>query len=434
MIERQPEEHKYLYLREDIHPPVYMPGTGNDGYKRQVSIWYRSLNPEQMVLYSILQAETFGLLGITSFDQLQALIEHPQNRKAASVQFSRQMGMIYGVKGRERIKQKCDDFGACANTVRDNLQLALSYSGSPNLEMTNEIRAKNNPIDLLLIALDGSWPSRARWDAKVKLQFMSLAAAIDRRQREIGIESQFERFVGWMREWVWAAGSDDFPGVYLVSTHDPDTWACTGTHWVGEEEGVGLELPPFHKKNHLIRRSIRTDADKQVDVYVTTRDKPLVNKVEKMFRKKAEDPVIAVDDDTGLMAVINNISHIRYFISHLASRGYQSNYPIIIEAISNTLDGRRYEGNHGSSPDLRMLKFFVRLANEMRIEFIIHTPETYAESLTRKGVSHYEYMQNRLYESGVPDMVFKKKYFPLFDSAEARRQKLMQIRRGIEGN
>lgn len=428
-------ENRYLYLREDIHPPVYQPGISPSKHRQEVYAWYRGLDAEQRILHALLQAQVFGLLGVQSNYEIQAMIEQPELRQVASGRLLKQVGMSYGINDPGEIMRRCKTYGDCANAVRDNLQHTLSYEGSPNLEMTNEIRPINEPADLLLITLDGRWSSRARWDAKVKLQLMALAANIDRREREIGIGNQFRRFVMWMHEGVWSRPEffrSESQGAYLVSTHDPETWACLETHWVNEKEGVNLKLEPFQKKTHLIRRQIKAKDGRVIETYITTREKTLPVKVEKMVRKGAEDPAVAVDDDTGLLAVFNSTDDATKFIALLIDRGYQSNFPITIEDVSYTLNGKEYRGHNGSSSKTRMMKFFVRLANEMRIEFIIHTPETYAESLYMKGVSRYEYNINRLVDNGVSDLLLDKKYFPLLDAEEARAKKIRQARRKIE--
>lgn len=427
--------HKYLYLREDIHPPVCNRDTSEIDYRNQVTSWYQGLDPERIILHTLLTGQVFGLLGVSSLYQIQSIIEQPELKQAASDRLMTQLSLVHGVRSLDEMKKKCQQYSTYADTTRDRLQEALSYPGSINLEMVNEIRAKSDPTDLLLIALDGQWTPKARWDAKVKLQCMGLSASIDRRRREIGIEDQFERFVDWMHERIWNPDllHSESNGEYLVSTHNPQTWACTATQWVNEKEGTKLRIGPFQKKTHLPRRSFKAETGRDVDVYVTVRDKPWENKIEKMLRKRAEDPTIAVDDDTGLLAVFNDIRDIRQFIRHLTDQGYQSNYPIIIENISYTLNGGNYDGKLGSSPKTRMMKFFVRLANEMRIEFIVHTPDTYAESLYMRDVAHQEYRVNRLFESGVPELVFPPKYFKNFDINESRRHGIRRTRAEIEG-
>lgn len=429
--------HPYLYLREDIHPPVKQPGQTDHAFRTEISAWHRGLNPERQTLYEIMREQVFGLLGVTSAEQIPHLRDNPDLRMRASERILSQLGAVYGLNGSERVRQKFEYYGGSADSVIDFLQNYLSYEGSVNLEMVNEVRAYNDPTDLLLLAFDGRWSKKARFEAKRKLQLISHAASIDRREREVGIENQFRRFVDWLHERVWNPELllGESRGAFLISNHDPETWACPGTtRIIDEEQGVELELQPFQKKTHLPRRSFKTEHGREVNVYVTIRDKKLEAKILKMLRKGVEDPAIAVDDDTGLLVVVNDIRDAREFIGHLIKQGYKSNYPIIIEDVSYTLEGGEYNGNSGGSHKIRMLKFFIRLANEMRVECIIHTPETYAEQLYMRGVSHEEYELNRLFNAkvGVSRLLFPEQYFPHFDMNKARQKKQRQIRERIE--
>lgn len=425
----------YLYLREDVHQPLREKSmTVHDCRKRTVS-WYKGLDSEQQVLHTMLTGQILGLLGATSYRQIQLTIENPQLREIASDKLTSHLAQLYGIKTSEAMRMKLKDYSIDANSARDHLQWVLSYDGSSNLEMINEIRAYKDPTDLILLSLDGRWHERARWDAKVKLQLMGLAASIDKRERDLNIENQFQGFVDWMNTQVWNPESQfgESNGSYLISTHDPQTWACVSTYFVTEEEGVRLQLQPFQKKTHLLSRSFKPNSIKNINAYVSVRDKLRVMKMIKMLRKKAEDPAIAVDDDTGLLVVVKDNQAAKQFIRHLIDRGYQSNYPIIVEDVSNTLNGSEYNGKTGSSPKLRMMKFFIKLANKMRIECIIHTPETYAESQYMRGVSHLEYEVNRLIDAGVPEMIYREEHFPNFDADESRRQAIIRVRTKNEG-
>jgi len=372
--------HNYLYLREDIHPPVRQPCQTDQDYRSTISSWHRDLSPQKQTLYELLRGQVCGLLSVTSAEQIKPIIENPDLRRQASDRVLNQLGQVYGIRGLERIRQKFEDYGKHADSVIDHLQNTLSYPGCVNLEMVNEVRAYDDPTDLLLLSLDGRWSEKAIFEAKRKLLLQTLAASIDRRQREIGIEGQFKRFVNWLHERVWSPNLllGQSNGSFLISTHDPQTWACTATRLVTEEEGVKHELDPFQKKTHLPQRRFMVEKGLEIPLYVTIRDKSMEAKILKMLRKGVEDPAIAVDDDTGLLVVVNDVNDARKFIGHLIHTGYKSNYPVIIEDVSYTLDGEKYNGKHASSPKLRMMKFFIRLANEMRVECIIHTLSSFA--------------------------------------------------------
>lgn len=432
--EVEPNRHNYLFLREDIHRPLGTSGMSETEHRALYTTWHRHLTTEQRNSHALLTGQVFGLLGVNSYAQIQSMLDDSESRLITSRRVAAQLGKIFGITDPVAMRDKYKYYSDNADSVRDYLQEKLSYEGSPNLEMVNEVRATTDPADLLLITLDGTWSARARWDAKVKSQLMYLDGLIDRRQREIGIEDQFTRFVYWMKERVWNSTSlgGDSSGAFLVSTHDPDTWICTSARWVNEEEGNKLQLQPFQKKTHLYCRNTKANSQKGINAYITIREKTPTMKNIKMLRKRAENPAIAVDDDTGLLLVVNNILDVRKIINHLLACGYQSDDPITIEEVSDTLTGGEHKGNPGSSSLLKQMKFFFRLANKMRVECIVHTPRTYATNLYARGISHNEYEINRLFDTGVPDLIYPKSYFPLFDSNEAKRQSISRIRRGIE--
>ena len=219
----------YLYLREDVHQPLRKPGMSLSDCRKQTISWYKGLDPEQTILHTMLTGQIFGLLGVTSYHQIQSIIENPELRQTASNRLMRQLTKLYGIKDPETMREKCEAYGSDANAVRDHLQWVLSYQGSTSLEMVNEIRAYNDPTDLLLLSLNGKWSEKARWDAKVKLQFMGLAASIYKREGDLKLEDQFKDFVDWMNEEVRDPDLQfgESKGAYLISTHDPETWACT---------------------------------------------------------------------------------------------------------------------------------------------------------------------------------------------------------------
>src|SRR5579862_2811161 len=94
---------KYLHLREDIHPPVRLPGVKDHAYRRELSSWYGGLNPERQILHEILRGQIFGLLGVTGPEQIQPLIDNPKQVRQTSNMVLDRLGQIYGIRGRGRI-------------------------------------------------------------------------------------------------------------------------------------------------------------------------------------------------------------------------------------------------------------------------------------------------------------------------------------------
>ena len=59
-----------------------------------------------------------------------------------------------------------------------------------------------------------------------------------------------------------------------------------------------------------------------------------------------------------------------------------------------------------------MLKFFARLG-DARVEFIIHTNQSFLDYHYRHGVSHDEYEVRRIFDSGVAEFLFPKDIYQL---------------------
>ena len=167
-----------------------------------------------------------------------------------------------------------------------------------------------------------------------------------------------------------------------------------------------------------------------------------------MLRKRSENPGTAVDDDLGLMAVFDNIDGIRKFLDVIINPipdeiGRKKVFPATVEEISDTLDGRKYNGNPGSSAKIRMLKVFLRIAyqteqmedegviGQMRPELILHTLDTYAENLYMRGVGHPYYEINRRLASGIGAMLLPSQFYE-FDERKSAEYAMERARREIE--
>ena len=67
-----------------------------------------------------------------------------------------------------------------------------------------------------------------------------------------------------------------------------------------------------------------------------------------------------------------------------------------------------------------MLKFFARLGG-MRVEFIIHTNQSWVNYMYQRDVAHDEYEVKRIFDSGVAELLFPHDiYFPR--SSDGARQ------------
>ena len=146
----------------------------------------------------------------------------------------------------------------------------------------------------------------------------------------------------------------------------------------------------------------------------------------KLLRKNEKNPAVAVDDELGLMAVLDGRVEVTRFVDHLSKAAVRSGVLMTQEDISDTLTGGSYASSStGSSNATPMLKFFARLG-DTRVEFIIHTNRSYLDYNLRRGVSHNEYEVRRIFDSGVAELLFPQDIYQL-DMARIRDQQMERV-------
>lgn len=443
--------HNYLALREDVHDPLRPRLVNRTTFNQNLGIWQGSLTSSQLTARTMLVSQWSQLMdGRTGYQVLRLTKNYPV-RKAVSDQFLAKLGIMYDIQGSTReITSAVAKYSRDANDFIDKFTESVTYPGAGHLGSVNEVVAETDPLNLLLMTVNRSWAPKARFEAKRKLQLMSIVASIDRRQRMTDLTDQFGDFGWWLDENVWSKerlrGESD--GAYLISNHDPETWACPSAFTLTPKEGEKIQPNPNQKVTQLLRREFIARDGTVNQCFVLSRDKDLFSKIEKMLRKRSENPGTAVDDDLGLMAVFNNIYEIRKYLDAIIDptlnrRGEKRTFPVTVEEISDTLDGRKYNGNPGSSPKIRMLKVFLRIPyqteqmeyegtiGQMRPELILHTLDTYAENLYMRGVGHPYYEINRRLESGIGAMLLPGQYYE-FDERKSAEYALEKARIEIE--
>ncbi|MBT8448809.1 MAG: hypothetical protein KJO69_03920, partial [Gammaproteobacteria bacterium] len=218
---------------------------------------------------------------------------------------------------------------------------------------------------------------------------------------------------------------------YLHSLHNKQDYVCEQVNVI--EEGSELLNQPLgdREKLTLIKRRLFEFEGREVPVYVTVRKKDSAAKILKLLRKNEKNPAVAVDDELGLMAVLDTIADVKRFVRHLTKAALNGKSMMVLEDISDTLTGGYYHASSvGSSKQTPMLKFFARLGG-MRVEFIIHTNETYLNYRYQRGIAHDEYEVRRLFDSGVAEFLFPRDIYHL-DMEFIRQTQLDKFRVSIE--
>ena len=380
--------------------------------------WVKNLqkDPNNITKYRALRSQMFEFLGVNDFQQIQSLINDKDARDKRSRRALKLLGNMFGIDGNlNEIKSRVDEYSRTADAVIHSIIGKILSPYASHIELTNEIEVTNNPLELLLIMFNDHYHKKARFEARRKLILMTLAGSIDHRERETAIESKFSSFLAFLNGYVWSPNLKigELDPVYLHSKHNDDDFRCTDVEVLTPIEAK-LIHPSKGEKLTLLKRRSFTIGHKKVPIYVSIRKKPPQAKVLKLLRKNQKNPAVAVDDELGLMAVLDSVSDVKAFQQHLTRSASQADSLMVLEDISDTLsDNSQYRGTAiGSSDKTPMMKFFARLGG-MRVEFIIHTNQSWLNYMYQQDVAHNEYEVKRIFDTGVIELLFPMDIFHL---------------------
>lgn len=404
-------------------------------FSRRNREWARRLMADQVqtTKYRAVRSQIFNLLQVHDFAAIQRLLSDERQKQACREQAHRLIARLFNIEVEvHQVHTRLHEFAATADAVIDYLRNRVLTPYAPQFEISNEIATTMDPVDLLLIMFDDRYHKKVRFEARRKLVLMNLAGAIDQRERETDIESRFSGFLRFLNDYVWSPQLriGEHRPAYLLSDHDPTDYRCTRVQVIDVDKAGGLALKPRQQLTFVKRRLFRPGT-RDIPVYVSVRKKLPAAKVLKLLRKNEKNPAVAVDDELGLMAVLDGRAEVNRFVEHLTRAAVRSGVLMTLEDISDTLDSGGYAaGSAGSSSDTRMLKFFARLG-DTRVEFIIHTNQSYLDYHYRHGVSHDEYEVRRIFDSGVAEFLFPQNIYHL-GMADLRDRLVARFRdRGI---
>ena len=405
-------------------------------FSPQTRDWVRQFNGDRLLVtkYRGVRAQIFDFLQIESFDEMSQLLVDPALRARHSDRAIRLLGGLFGIAGstseiRSKIREYAQTADAVIYQLRDNLLSPYASYVEPN----NEIETTHDPVDLLLHVFDDLFHKKARFEAKRKLMLMNLAGAIDQRERETDIEHKFNTFLAFLNRNVWSPRRKigELESVYLLSRHDPEDFRCLDVQVIDPASRTGMKAMEAGQKLTLLKRRMFHDGERDYPVYVSVRKKDSAAKVLKLLRKNEKNPAVAVDDELGLMAVLDSISDVKRFVRHMTRSAIKAGSLMTLEDISDTLTGgTRQKGNVGSSSKTPMLKFFARMGG-MRVELILHTNASYLNYRYQRDIAHEEYEVKRIFDSGVAEFLFPGDIDSL-DMGLIRQALLEQFRRNIE--
>lgn len=408
--------------------------TGSSIFSRQARAIASQLGRGELsTKYRVIRNQIFEFLNVRSFAAIQTLLHDRSRREEIDHRAYMLLGNMFGIEGTEReIVSRVSNYSRTADGVIRYLRGKVLANYSSHIEMTNEIDALSSPAELLLIVFDDRYHQKARFEAKRKLILMNLAGSIDQRERETGIEHKFAQFLEFLNDHVWSkkAKIGELEIVYLLSSHEKQNFTCEQLQIIHRQEAEHITLAPGQKLTLLKRRRFTANG-REIPIYVSIRKKPPEAKVLKLLRKGEENPAVAVDDELGLMGVLESTQDIKIFQKHLTSSAIAANSFMALEDISDSLTGvKRASKNMGSSANTAMFKFFARLGG-MRVEFIVHTYRSYLNYIYQRDVSHDEYEVKRIFDTGVAELLFPQSIYHL-DMKKIREKQLRWFRRQIE--
>lgn len=397
--------------------------------------WVAELKKDQLMKtkYRLVRNQIFDLLGVNSFDETLHLIHDPIQRQKAINRSHSLLANMFGIHGTTHdVTRHLSDYARTADDVIHTLRSKVLAPYFSHLETTNEIASTYEPVILLLCLFDDRFHEKARFEAKRKLALMGLAGSIDQRERETRIADKFSEFINFLNMYVWSPNLKigELEIAYLYSKHNQDDFRCSEVETLTPEKARDI-CPKKGTKLTLIKRRRFNDQGTEIPIYVTIRKKAPAAKVIKLLRKNEKNPATAVDDELGLMAVLNSVNDVNRFVRHLTRCAAKAGSFMTLEDISDTLTGGLYNGNAtGSSAKTAMLKFFARIGG-MRVEFIIHTNRSYLNYMYQRDVAHDEYEVKRLFDTGVAEFLFPQDFYHL-NLASIRDSQLTRFRKLIE--
>lgn len=396
--------------------------------------WCRNLRKHNnTTTFRVIRNQILELLSINSLAEVKTLFAD-HTRQPAIKRAYLLLANMFGINGNEReTASRINSFSSTADEVIRSLQGKVFANYASYIEMTNEIDACRCPVQLLLAIFDHRYHRKARFEAKRKLILMQLAAAIDQRERETDMESKFSRFLDFLNDHVWSPDLKigELETSFLLSEHNAKDFSCRSVKVINRKEAQQFKWEPGRKLTLVKRRRFRTSDGMEIPIYVTVRKKTEAAKVLKLIRKGEENPAVAVDDELGLMGVVDSMQEVKLFHNHLSKSAARAGTLLTLEEVSDNLNGAGHKSaSPGSSSQTPMCKFFARMGG-MRVEFILHTNKSYLDYRYKLDVSHDEYEAKRIFDSGVAELLFPPDIYHL-DLQNKRRDVLKMMRRNIE--
>lgn len=351
--------------------------------------------------------QIFGVKNLYQIFESTQGSEGEQNKAVAYKNFITDYPTIYGLtdlsfKEKELLIKSALEKANDAIRLFDNPETGILRNLKTSIGIINEIEARNNPIELILIMFDPQASRRMRYEARRKLIFMDLAFKSNFELEEKA--KQMDDFLKFLDVNFWDGGTGQTEKVEVVSDHSIDNYACTNIHILSPHEKISVS--DYRRYNKFSMRKWSTEDEKPGTVYFEDRLKDPIGLIFKMMRKDIKNPN-EIDDYIGLKLVFKTKKDIYDFLETLQVKSAKVGTMITFDNISDTIDNNDMFRviNKGSSNKFEVVKVDAIL-NGTKVEFMLHTFRTYMDSRYHDEFGLEQYVIKRMFDSGLMDMIY----------------------------
>ncbi len=417
---------------------------------RGIHAWMKSLSPGELREFKLQKFRVLRLMQLNSRHHFSAWLQSFNDEEDQSFKLkiytdaNRAIAKNFGIPLTEitpTLERYAEGSNLSITTPKDKMPKDVSG----RFEMVNEVELYTHPIDLLKIIFDSSYSRKAAFEASRKLGHMEEDAQIEGDPILAKKREDYIKFTQILNEYVWMKDkkTGDVSEVYFLSKHDPEKdFECTAVeiremNFIEADE-LSKQLPPDQKLVVASRRRFQVQTGSQagriVDIYISNRLKTSVDRrVKSERRNNDEDPHNSNKDAIGARIVANTKEELQLFIAHLNFVSDKIGSDIKIHKYQDSINGGDFNGdNLGSSKDIQMIKFLVRIAN-IELEMQAFDSIGFANASFKSGPAHSEYYWNRLFHSGWFDRNFPSGIFK-YEPSVLHKGLIRYERELIEGN
>lgn len=431
---------------EEVQDKNYQQLQGN---ARKIRTWMRSLSHGQLKEFSTQRSRALRLLQLDNRHHIGSWLndfgseEDPSFRSKvysdANVALARNFGIPLS-----QIATTLERYAEGSNLSVTIPKDKMPKDVSGKFELVNEAELFTHPIDLLLLIFDPTYSLKARFEAIRKLGHMEADAEVEGDPILTKKRDDYIKFTQILNKYAWMKDqkTGQVSEVYFLSTHDPENdFECTLVEvremTFAQADELSQQLPSNQQLVVASRRRFQVQSEPQkdriVDIYISNRLKTSVDRRVKSERKNnGEDPHISNKDTIGARIVANTKEELELFIDHLRYVADQIKSDIKIWDYQDSINGGDFNGdNPGSSKDMQMIKFLLRVAN-IELEMQAYESIGFANASFKEGQAHAEYYWRRLFNSGWFERNFPESIYG-YSSIALQNRLIRHERELIEG-